>query len=198
MDVSFIIEQARSGELAALSPNNKTDEIVIRYLNLGLIELYKRFNVDVKAEVIKTSTVTPFYTLRNKDINLILGCLTSDGLELKKQQFIGDMDYDIKMVTTTSFLCTAPTDTELLFIYRASPELVTASTVDINLPYVMLEALLHYIGYRAHGSLDGSIQAESNTHYIRFEKSCTLLRNEGYDSIGVELLSRPVVFKGFV
>lgn len=197
MELSFILEQARSGELASLSATNKSDPTVITYLNLGLIELYKRFNVDVKAEIVKTSTVTPFYTLRNKDINLVLACVAKDGTELTKQQGIGDTEYDIKMVTNTSFILTNPTATELMFIYRASPEIVTASTTEVNLPYVMLEALLNYIGYRAHGSVNGNIQAESNTHYMRFEKSCNVLQSEGYDTVGTSLVSQPVEFKGF-
>ena len=197
MKLSFILEQARSGELASLSAINKTDETIVSYVNLGLIELFKRFNVSVKAEVVKTSTVTPFYTLRNNDINLVLSCLASDGTELKKQASIGDTEYDIKMISNTSFLLTNPTDTELLFIYRAAPETITTSTTDIELPSVMVEALLHYVGYRAHGSVDGNINSESNTHYMRFEKSCNVLKAEGYDTMSTELISQPIGLKGF-
>ena len=85
MKLSFILAQARSGELASLSAVNKSDEIIVSYINLGLIELFKRFNISVKAEVVKTSPATPFYTLRNSDINLVLSCISNEGIELKKQ-----------------------------------------------------------------------------------------------------------------
>ena len=197
MKLSFILAQARSGELASLSAVNKSDEIFVSYINLGLIELFKRFNISVKAEVVKTSPTTPFYTLRNSDINLVLSCISNEGIELKKQMSIGDTEYDIKMVSNTSFLLTVPTDTELLFIYRASSEIITTTTVDVELPSVMLEALLHYVGYRAHGSVNGEINSESNTHYMRFEKSCNVLKTEGYDTLSTELISQPIGLKGF-
>jgi hypothetical protein len=61
----------------------------------------------------------------------------------------------------------------------------------------MLEALLHYIGYRAHGSINGNVNQENNTHYMRFDKSCNLLAREGY---AVEVLTpeRAIEAKGFI
>jgi hypothetical protein len=44
----------------------------------------------------------------------------------------------------------------------------------------MAEALLHYVGYRAHGSYDADIKTENNTHYMRFEASCKKLKDLGY------------------
>jgi len=66
-------------------------------------------------------------------------------------------------------------------IYVASPKLATATALSdtIPIPDQMIEALLNYIGYRGHGSMDGNIQAESNTHYQRFEISVKRLVKEG-------------------
>ena len=77
----------------------------------------------------------------------------------------------------------------------------TTLTLDeeLDLPDQMIEALLHYIGYRAHGAMDANIQTESNTHYMRFEASCTKLRELGVGIApdDVSMNSR-ISMKGFV
>ena len=50
---------------------------------------------------------------------------------------------------------------------------------ELDIPEQYIEPLLHYMGYRAHGSMDGNIQTESNTHYMRFEASCNKLKELG-------------------
>ena len=77
MTVQFVIDQARSGELRSLSDKDKTDSVVIHYINLGLIELYKRFNLRTSVEVIRTTPNTPFYTLRSTDINQVVNVYDS-------------------------------------------------------------------------------------------------------------------------
>lgn len=197
MDVSFIINQARSGELRSLSEIDKSDDVVISYINLGLIELYKRFNILTKVEVIKTSAVVPIYTLRASDINQVISVYDKDGRELISKRNLEDEEYDIIQINFNTFMLTKPSDEELLFVYKAAPPIVTTVTDEIELPYAMLEALLHYIGYRAHGSVNGNVDKENNTHYMRFEKSCGLLVTEGYE-IDSHNISSSVQAKGFV
>jgi len=197
MTVSFIINQARTGELRSLSEIDKTDEVVVSYINLGLIELYKRFNVLTKVEVIKTSPVTPVYTLRAMDVNQVVSVYDSDNKELINKRNLEDTDYDIVQINYNTFMLTTPLDEELLFVYKAAPIIVTGTNDEVELPYAMLEALLHYIGYRAHGSVNGNVDKENNTHYMRFEKSCALLVSEGYE-IDTLNISSSVQAKGFV
>ena len=54
-----------------------------------------------------------------------------------------------------------------------------AAEADVALPTVLLEPLLHYIGYRAHGAVNGSIQAENSTHYTRYEAACNKVLEMG-------------------
>ena len=182
MTVQFVIDQARSGELRSLSDKDKTDAIVMHYINLGLIELYKRFNLRTSAEVIRTSPTTPFYTLRSDDINQVISVYDSNNRELVTKRTSDDDGYDIAQISYNKFLLTAPKDEELLFVYKAAPYLVVSVDEELQVPYAMVEALLHYVGYRAHGSVNGSINAEQNTHYVRFDKSCALLVSEGYET----------------
>lgn len=196
MEVSFIMEQARSGELRSLSAVDKTDSVVLSYINLGLIELYKRFNVLTKVEVITTSPVTPIYTLRSTDINQVLSVYDQYNKELIAKQALDDEDYDITQINFNTFMLTEPMDEELLFVYKAAPAKVTSVNDVTELPPAMLEALLHYIGYRAHGSVNGNVDKENNTHYMRFEKSCTLLKDEGY-LIDTSNITKSVQAKGY-
>ena len=66
----------------------------------------------------------------------------------------------------------------------------------LPVPLQLTEALLHYIGYRAHGAMNGSIEAETNTHYQRFEASCQRAIAQGmYTSDSLEMHRD---MKGFV
>ena len=197
MTVQFVIDQARSGELRSLSDKDKTDTVVIHYINLGLIELYKRFNLRTSVEVIRTTPNTPFYTLRSPDVNQVVNVYDSFNKELTTKRTTNDDRYDIAQINYNSFLLTSPKDEELLFVYKAAPELVTSVADELDIPYAMLEALLHYVGYRAHGSVNGELNTEQNTHYVRFDKSCALLVTEGYETDALNIHDG-VTSKGYV
>lgn len=197
MTVQYVIDQARSGELRSLSDKDKTDSVVITYLNLGLIELYKRFNVKTGVETIRTTPLTPFYTLRSEDINQVISVYDSNNKELTTKRVADSTDYDIAQINYNTFLLQEPKDEELLFVYKAAPEQCTIVTDVVDIPYAMVEALLHYIGYRAHGSINGNINAEHTTHYTRFEKSCALLIAEGYETDALTVRDS-VVKRGFL
>ena len=150
-----------------------------------------------KVEVVKTSPVTPVYTLRATDINQVISVYDSDGKELIGKRNLEDTEYNIAQINYNTFMLTNPIDEELLFVYKAAPSMVTSASGEVELPYAMLEALLHYVGYRAHGSVNGNVDKENNTHYMRLEKSCALLLSEGYE-IDTLNISSSVQAKGFV
>jgi hypothetical protein len=197
MKVDFVVKLARSGELHSLSNKTVTDEVIIDYINLGIIELYKRFNISTRVEVIQTTTATPVYTVRAERLNQILVIYDCNGKELTTQSVVEDEQYDYSLLSYNTILLTNPQDEFLTVVYKAAPPIVYSVEDEIDIPYAMLEALLHYIGYRAHGSINGNINQENNTHYMRFDKSCNLLAKEGYV---VEPLvdTRAVEHKGFI
>ncbi|MCK5613303.1 hypothetical protein KAR91_66140 [Candidatus Pacearchaeota archaeon] len=87
-------------------------------------------------------------------------------------------------------------------IYKKNPTPIvyvddtTFNTDTIRLPRQLIEPMLHYIGYRAHGSLDGNINAENNTHLMRFEASCKRAGQLGV--VPMDALTRSVETKGFI
>ena len=88
-------------------------------------------------------------------------------------------------------------DDVISIIYGSEPNVMIDEGTLVPIPATLLEALLHYIGYRAHGSLDGNIQSENNTHYMRFEASCNRAKTLGVVTID-DMLSTTTQFKGFV
>jgi hypothetical protein len=95
---------------------------------------------------------------------------------------VEDNPYSINAVGINTIQVPLVTEGALIsIIYAAYPRKVTITSLDdeVEVPDQFVEPLLHYIGYRAHGSMDGNIQTESNTHYMRFEKACDKLKELG-------------------
>lgn len=196
MLVSDIISIAKYGELQQLSVKEK-DEAIISYINMGVLELYKRFKVATKVEIINTLPIVAVYSLMNSDVMRVEEVYDADGKQLLFPSTIGDEEYDIKALGLTTFLLKKPKEESLAFVYTSSPTTLTATTDEVFLPDSMVEALLHYVGYRGHGSIDGNINGENNTHYMRFEKSCKELSLQGYGEV-TDIAKRNVAAKGFV
>lgn len=193
-----VITLARAGELLQLSPAIKNDDnVMVGFLNLALVELYKRFQLRSGEAIITLRNGKTIYKLDGTDPDVqmdepyfyIISAYGSPDPDVITQQFSDvlpiNSEEDIYSVNTISYNeVQIPLVTEgalISIIYAAKPAKVLPTTLDEELPIPdeYIEAILHYIGYRAHGSMDGNIQAESNTHYMRFEKSCEKIKELG-------------------
>lgn len=182
MIVRDIIEHAQQGELKQLSLKNSTDT-VISYINLGLVELYKRFNLSVKTEVIYTYPEIKIYNLQNKDINQILIIYNSKGEKLSSKHLSEYTEnYDVTQLSYNSFLFREPKEEEIMFLYKASPEFVSSEEDEVKIPVDMLSALLNYIGYKGQMTMNkqNNLQAPLVNFYNLFEKECKDLEQRGY------------------
>lgn len=181
MLISQVIDMARAGELSNLSDESFTDAKIISYINLGLIELYKRFQLRTAEALITMVADETNYLIDGTDINVkleadapevmaILEAYDESGamlnINVENDEYgIMTPEYDLVQIPN-------PSDGEKIgILYLAAPTYITTNTQKLKLPMSLLEAILHYIGYRAHGSVDGNVQAENNTHYQRFEAS---------------------------
>jgi len=203
MKLSFIIEQARSGELAGLSDKKYTDRTIVSYINLAMIALYNRFELATEEAIITLRPDIPktVYTLASSDEDVkvaghpivdytfknIVAAFNEDGTEIginsETDPFsIYTVAYNKVQVPLLS------TNTYISVLYRCNPEAITfvddgngnAVDTEVAMPTQLLEAALHYIGYRAHGALNGNVQAENSTHYTRYLAACALV-----DTLGV-------------
>lgn len=221
MKVSDVIATARSCELSNLSTSSFTDSRIIQFINLGIIELSKRFVISTKAEKIKTSVYTSMYTLRSPDVIGILEIYDKTGRALVSQVLSDDEDYDYKLINNTTFLYrhksdyksteevnpitgieilqyTQEPDNELMVIYSAVADLVVNTTDELTIPLVFMDPLVAYIGYKASHSITQAQSGggENMASLAKFEASCRLLENSVY--VGqTNLMSKSIQSKGF-
>ena len=221
MKVSEVIATARSCELSNLSTSSFTDSRIIQFINLGIIELCKRFVISTKAEQIKTSVYTSMYTLRSPDVIGILDIYDKTGRALVSQVLSDDEDYDYKLINNTTFLYkhktdykateavnpitgieilqyTKEPDNELMVVYSAVADLVVNTTDDLTIPLVFIDPLVAYIGYKASHSITQAQSGggENMASLAKFEASCRLLENSVY--VGqTNLMSKSIQSKGF-
>ena len=201
---------AKAGELKNLVLDTDT---ILAALNLGIIELYKRFPLRVE-EAIVTLGNKEYYKMDGTDPDVDMptdapymwivrayGEVPMDCDVSVNELPINDED-NILSINTVNW-CTiqvpASIDNETIsLIYVAAPVLLTAGDLNKTLPIPpqLYEALLHYVGYRAHGALDGNIQAENSTHYQRFEASCQRAKESGMYTTDSMEMDRDM--KGFV
>jgi len=195
MKLSLILEQARAGELSAVSAKDKTDRKIVSYINLAMVALYNKFQLVTEEAIIalQTDATKTVYSLDGSDPDVtvaglpmeedgfmaIVSAFNEDGTEA----YINDESQASSLYTISYNRLQIPLIAEHAYVsilYRKNPRLITyvddgtqhAVDTQVDIPLQLLDAMLHYIGYRAHGAIDGNIQAETNTHYTRFMTAC--------------------------
>ena len=195
MNVQQVIDFARATELKNLSAQNYDDTTIIAYINLGMMELHRRFNVRVGVEVIQTVSTIPVYNMRNADIIQILSVHNALDELLAPQAYIGDEDYDIKYINYNTILLNKAKDEELVIVYKASSLFIAELTDEVGVPPVLIEALLSYIGYKAHGAKDPG--AENSPYFNKFNAVCAGIIRDGFGTDDA-IPGQSTQMKGFV
>lgn len=222
MKVSQFLSIVRDSELSNLSSNSFTDDKLISFMNLGIIELSKRFRLATKVETIQTSMYTHIYTLRHSDVINILDIIDSTGKSLIPQRTSDSESYDYKLMSNNSFLLKrkfdyvesithtkvkggeledlqevqAP-DLSLVVVYSAIADLITDKEDDLPIPELFIEVLMSYVGYKAYRTLGVNGQNDSSEKWKVFEYCCSLVTNSSYAGNDV-ILGNSVQSKGFV
>ena len=193
MKLSQVLQQARTGELDTISKKAKPDETIVGYINLALIVLYARFQLATEEAIIhlRPDITKTVYTLGSGDLDVsvagqrmaddefmsIVAAYNEDGTEIK----VNDEKDPYSIMTVSYNQVQIPllkNNSYVSIIYRKNPPFIKftenqdASLINVPIPVQLLEALLHYVGYRAHGAMNGSVSAENNTHLMRFEAAC--------------------------
>lgn len=193
--VKDIIDIAKVSHLRNLAVA-KDDDAIIKFIHLGISELFNRFNLSIKVEAINTNTELALYEIRNEDINMLLSIYNSDGQELKQTDVLGG-DYDYKLINYRSFLLRKPKNDLLFAVYKASPKRVTDLEDKVDLPEAMTDALLIYIAYMGHSSINKDNVNEASAYLKRFDQACHELDMQGYKiSLNTEFIDLKA--RGFV
>jgi hypothetical protein len=203
MNIEDVISLASTSELSSLAVKDDSAAI-LDYVNLGLIELYKRFPVSVKEQVIALLDNTDTYSMP-EDFMWVVAAYgeVQEGSSVTVNTLpINEEDNPLSINMINWYQVQVPmsmTGAYISIIYTAAPRMYyTADLAEVvPIPPQLVEALLHYVGYRAHAAITGDIKEENNTHYQRFEASCKRVETKGmFTSDDVNMDSR-IVNRGF-
>ena len=191
MTIQDVINDVAQGELKQLAV--KDDSVaVISYINLGLIELYKRFTLKTSEIIIPLIALQTIYTMPD-DYQSILEVLDENG----DWYSVNDEDDALSILTPSYNTIQVPNPQDgaaISVIYTALPVRIIAATEILPLPLSLLDALYNYIGYRGHGSVNGDLKTENNSHYMRFEANCKKAKDLGVitsdDVVNTKLVDR--------
>ena len=179
---------------------SKNEDALIQFIYMGVSELYRRFNLSIKSETVITSESLALYELRNTDVSLLLNLHDREGKELKQTDVYNSNIYDYKLLNYRSFLLRKPFNGYVYAVYKASPPVLKDVDDRIDLPEAMLEALLQYVTYIGHSTVNRQTGNETNIALqtiARFDAACSELEMQGY-KVPINTESVAVQARGFV
>lgn len=179
-------------------------DYMIKIINIGISDLYNRFNLSIKSEVIATMKDMPMYEVRSPDCQMLVNIYKPDGTELQQSDVLGSKIWQWKQINFRSFLLSNPQNDHVIAIYKAAPIPITKQDSQIELPPSFIEALLLYITYMIAASLQSTSTStghrgsnESQTYRQMYEEECSRLIMMGY-KINIQTERPPIQLKGFV
>ena len=196
MYVKDVMDMAKISSLNNLAIA-KNDDALIKFIYLGVSELYRRFNLSIKSETVLINENLNLYELRNSDVSLLLSVYDKLGRELKQTDVFNSNDYDYKLLNFRSFLLKKPFNGVLFAIYKASPIVFKDSDDIIDLPDAMIDALLTYVAYVGHSTINRDNINEASAYSQRFDLACRELEMQGY-KIPLHTETLALQTKGFV
>ena len=216
MRLKRIIANARNRELKNLSPKDKTDEVIVNYINIALVELYSIFQLRTDELVLNLKTGKTVYKLDGTDPNVY-----KEGVLYTNNDFMTvvnayDENGEISINNNNDSLSVftvaynkiqvpyATTGEHIALVYRTAPTEVVfvddgsgnAEDAEVELPIHMMEALLSHIGYSAYSSIDITQEVETDKHMQRFDRACQRL--ESYGLVPQDALDLNIDRKGFM
>ena len=204
MTVKQVIDLAKASELTGLPAASK-DETVLGFINLGVLELYKRFTLSVEEWIIALEDGQSYYTAP-EDFMWIIAAYGEVGMDSVQEVNVlpvNEEDNPLSINTVGWNKVQVPlsvTGAYVSIIYAATPEVysVTDMNKTVNIPPQMVEALLAYIGWRANSTIDTGIQTEDTVWYNRFESSCSRLEVKGFINANDMVMTNRLNMRGFV
>lgn len=197
MTIRQIIDLAKTSELKTNGAREDT-ATVLGYVNLGLLELYKRFPLDTKEVVItmgRDGTVEDPYIQINdttyqmpSDFQYMIAAydeVPADSINRLAPIQINNENnlLGINMISWNKVQIPAfVLDAHISLVYAPSPTYFTMDDLDeeLPMPIQLVEPLLAYIGYRAFASISDNPQTDvGNVYYARFENSCEIVKQFG-------------------
>ena len=203
MKLSEVFQQLAYGELSQIALGTITDEELaeesyaplLAHVNLGLSALYKRFNLKEGRITFPLSQAGNVYKLGVTDLNKIERVETLEGTELSLNDGndplscytpqMNTLRVPQKIVSKSPDLPEKYITGELLVIYRANHPKVVATggflipkSVELELPYSHLEALLYFVASRVHNPIGMVNEFNAGNNWAaKYEMECQRLES---------------------
>lgn len=185
MVVQDVVDLARYSELNSIAIKND-DVAIVSFINMGMVELYKRFALKTEEYIVALEEGQTIYALPT-DFMFAMGAFKEveiGSIRRNEDVAINDEDEPYSIFFPNHRQVQIPDVIDGAFIsiiYVAKPERYSATALDaeLDLPEVLVDCLLHYIGYRGHLGVRSDGQSENNAHFARFERSVAKAKELG-------------------
>ena len=202
MTVRQIADLAKNSELNGIALANR-DEAVIGFMNLGILELHKRFQLKVEEYVIELVEGQDIYNMPSNYMWILAayGEVDIRSTETVNELPINEEDNPLSINTVGWNKVQIPVSVAgayVSIIYVAQPETYVMGDDEVDLPPQMIDALLAFIGYKANAAIDSGVQTEDSAWYQRFEHACDKLREYGMINGDDMYMNQRITTRGFV
>ncbi len=177
MVIEDVIHLAKYSELSSIAIKEDTVAIVA-FINLGMIELYKRFALKRETYVINVNAEETLYDMPANFMyptsafkKVLQGTkLVNEDVPINEELSYHSVFFpaynQIQIPETLEI-----TELTLLYVPKPVRYSINDLQLDIDLPEVLIDCLLSYLGYKGHLGIRSDGQSENNYHSLRFERS---------------------------
>ncbi len=181
MRVEEVVKYAKLSALKQIPLNSEED--MIGYVHAAMIEMARKFNLFIESTNIKVHSDISHYSIENKNVSQIIELVSCTGRELVSASVVGAKRADYRMLTSNSFILYYPSDTTITVVYKKIPALPTSLDAETGIAYDFLEAMISYMGYMTHLSIDNEDDGRSSDAYlVRYQRACQELDAQGYNN----------------
>jgi len=208
MRLEELISIIKNTELRQISVG-EDDELVFSLLNMALIDVYAKFDILQEEQIIKVKRGKTRYRLQDNSQRVLQVYVRNlkdnplNGNDGYREVPINNIKEDDSVFFPQPYIMHVPNPDEgkeYLVIQTVTPPYVTAEnykTLDFIIPPQLTEPIANYCGYRGYLSVNGGEEEESNSHYIRYMRSCNDVWKRGLVHYTIETNTR-LHEKGFV
>ena len=185
MVIEDVLNLAKYSELSSVAVKEDTTAIM-SFVNLGMVELYIRFALK---RVEHTITVVEGQTVYDMPADFMYATSAFQKVLENNKLVNQDVPLNEELSYSSVFFTSynriqIPEDikvTEITVIYVPKPVRYTESDLDVelDLPEVLIDCLLSYLGYKGHLGVRSDGQSENNSHALRFERSVQKVKELG-------------------
>ena len=195
MTVQDIITDASHSVVNQLAVKSNV-EAMLSYINQALVAVYEEFQLKTNEQIITMQENVTIYQL-NSDCMTVLAVYDENG----DQCSLNNENDPLSVMTPSYNEIQVPNPAEgdiLSVIYLSEPPRMTDVSNIVPIPRSMLQPMLMYIGFLAHSSIDGGVQTENNTHYMRYKAAVDRVRELGLVPVDCTTMDVKFENRGYV